>query len=31
MPTLNIGKLNNIFSFLSITKVKQKNALVNKI
>jgi hypothetical protein len=31
MPTLNISKFNNIFSFLFITKVKQKNALINKI
>jgi hypothetical protein len=31
MPTLNISKLNNISSSLFITKVKQKNILVNKI
>jgi hypothetical protein len=31
MPTLNINKLNNISSFLSIAKVKQKNILINKI
>jgi hypothetical protein len=31
MPTLNINKLNNISSFLFITKVKQKNILANKI
>jgi hypothetical protein len=30
MPTLNIGKLNNISS-LFIIKAKQKNILVNKI
>jgi hypothetical protein len=29
--TLNISKLNNISSSLSIIKVKQKNALVDKI
>jgi hypothetical protein len=31
IPTLNISKLNNISSSLSITKAKQKNILVNKI
>jgi hypothetical protein len=31
MPTLNISKTNNISSFLSIAKAKQKNTLVNKI
>jgi hypothetical protein len=31
MPTLNIGKSNNISSSLFITKAKQKNVLVNKI
>jgi uncharacterized membrane protein len=31
MPTLNIGKFNNISSSLFIAKAKQKNALMNKI
>jgi hypothetical protein len=31
MPTLNIGKSNNMSSSLSIAKVKQKNILINKI
>jgi hypothetical protein len=31
IPTLNINKLNNMSSSLFITKVKQKNALINKI
>jgi hypothetical protein len=31
MPTLNISKPNNISSFLSIIKAKQKNILMDKI
>jgi hypothetical protein len=31
MPTLNINKLNNISSSLSIIKAKQKNILIDKI
>jgi hypothetical protein len=31
VPTLNINKLNNISSSLSIIKAKQKNVLVDKI
>jgi hypothetical protein len=31
IPTLNINKFDNISSSLSITKVKQKNVLVDKI
>jgi hypothetical protein len=31
MPTLNIGNLNNMSSSLFITKVKQKNVLIDKI
>jgi hypothetical protein len=31
MLTLNINKLNNIFSSLFIIKAKQKNILINKI